>query len=172
MLFQQISAKDFLKNINEKLKEGFCNIEISTWYHFSFYSYTYFQFTLVRTSSVEQLQQQSSDVIHSSQTGGHHYQHQQIEPIKGAMPGNPLLSCHLSRSTISPDQRLVGTSHQMTGTPSRSIQQQQQTQAEIQHAGTGTATCYTVKQQNCQNQFLVCNNVARYSSKVTPIYDQ
>ncbi|VDK67957.1 unnamed protein product [Litomosoides sigmodontis] len=121
------------------------------------------QFTLVRACSVEQLQQQSSDVIHSYQTGEHHYEQQQTESIKATTPGDAFLSCNLSRSTISPDQRAPGTSHQVTGTPSRSIQQQQQTQAEIQHAGTGVTTCCTTAKQ--QSQFLICNNAARCSSK-------
>ncbi|VDP12223.1 unnamed protein product [Onchocerca flexuosa] len=128
------------------------------------------QFTLVRTSSVEQLQQQtSSHIMHSSQTGQHnhhhHQQQQQTQPIQNTMPGNPVFNCHLSRSAISPEQRLAGGIHQMTGIPSRSTHQQHQTQAQIQHAGTGTAICPVLKQQNCHSQFLICNNVTRHNSK-------
>ncbi|KAL3983231.1 RPEL repeat family protein [Acanthocheilonema viteae] len=128
------------------------------------------QFTLVRTSSVEQLQQQSPHVMHSSQAGQHHHQQQQTQLIQGTMPANPVLSCHLSRSSSSPDQRLTGASHQITGT-SRSTQQQQ-TQAQIQHAGTGTATCSGVKQQNCHSQFIICNNVTRHNSKDETVVSQ
>uniref|UniRef100_A0A8R1XWT7 SAP domain-containing protein n=1 Tax=Onchocerca volvulus TaxID=6282 RepID=A0A8R1XWT7_ONCVO len=130
------------------------------------------QFTLVRTSSVEQLQQQASPhIMHSSQTGHHHHHHQQhqqqqqTQPIQNTVPGNPVFNCHLSRSAISPEQRLAGGLHQMTEIPSRSTHQQQQTQAQIQHAGTGTAVCPVVKQQNCHSQFLICNNVTRHNSK-------
>lgn len=111
--------------------------------------------------------------MHSSQTG-QHQQQQQTQLMQGTVPGNSVLSCHLPRSTSSPDQRLTGASHQMTGTPSRSTQQQQQqqTQAQIQHAGTGVATCPAVKQQNCHSQFLICNNVTRHNSKVITIYEK
>uniref|UniRef100_A0A915PQ72 SAP domain-containing protein n=1 Tax=Setaria digitata TaxID=48799 RepID=A0A915PQ72_9BILA len=119
------------------------------------------QFTLVRASSVEQLQQQTSHVVHSSQSG----QQQQTQMIQGAVQGNPVLSCHLPRSTTSPDQRLIGSSHQVIGTPVRSTQQQQAQEAQVQHTGAGATTCPSVKQQNCHSQFLVCNNVARHNSK-------
>ncbi|EJD75778.1 SAP domain-containing protein [Loa loa] len=117
------------------------------------------QFTLVRASSVEQ-QQASPHVMHSSQTG-----QQQTQLMQGTMPGNPVLSCRLPRSTNSPDQHLTGASHQVTETPSRSTQHQQ-TQAQIQHTETGTAArSSAVKQQNCHSQFLVCSNITRHNSK-------
>ncbi|KAK6111609.1 RPEL repeat family protein [Brugia pahangi] len=115
------------------------------------------QFTLVRTSSVEQLQQQASP--HVMQTG---QQQQQTQLIESTLPGNPVLSCRLSGSTTS-DHRLTGVSHQVTGTPTHS--NQQQTQAQIQHAGTASITRPTVKQQNCHNQFLICNNITRHNLK-------
>ncbi|VIO87931.1 Uncharacterized protein BM_BM5522 [Brugia malayi] len=115
------------------------------------------QFTLVRTSSVEQLQQQASP--HVMQTG---QQQQQTQLIQSTLPGNPVLSCRLSGSTTS-DHRLTGVSHQVAGTPTHS--NQQQTQAQIQHAGTASITRPTVKQQNCHNQFLICNNITRHNLK-------
>lgn len=123
----------------------------------------------MRSSSVEQLQQQSPHIVHSSQTGQHHHQQQQTPLIQGkTVSGNPVLSCHLSRSATSPDQRQAGAPHKMSGTLSRSSQQQ--TQAQIQHAGTGTAACPTIKQQNCHSQLLICNNVTQHNSKVNAIY--
>uniref|UniRef100_A0A1I8EI29 SAP domain-containing protein n=1 Tax=Wuchereria bancrofti TaxID=6293 RepID=A0A1I8EI29_WUCBA len=117
------------------------------------------QFTLVRTSSVEQLQHQASP--HVMQTG-QQQQQQQTQLIQSTLPGNPVLSCHLSGSTTS-DQRLTGVSHQVTETPTHS--NQQQTQTQIQHAGTATIIRPTIKQQNCHNQFLICNNITRHNLK-------
>lgn len=122
----------------------------------------------MRASSVEQLQQQASPhVIHFSQTGSQQQQ-QQTQLMQGTVSGNSVINCRVPQSTASPDQRLIGASHQVTGTLSHNIQQETQTQ--IQHAGTGTATLTVVKQQNCHSQFLMCNKVTQHYSKVIAIY--